>query len=249
MGLLQRRDPTRQGDRLTTVARLVGGIAVLLAVLFGLILLLGATPRQAEAQWIDLESFDYDNLYPRGAMLDVGWVRPSGIVSTASIGGRVDLGFVGPGVRVVGGFTRWSSNLKRSEVRSLETSLEALVLEQTGEEVEIDLGRISLSDVAFHGDAHFLWTIPGGLLSYAGAGASAHIMRGGGDSVDDTFVSDLLDQIRAGLNVHAGLELPLTERVRLVGESRYEFVQSASYLQFRLGGQYTWGPQLRGEAR
>ncbi|TVP72304.1 MAG: hypothetical protein EA352_12715 [Gemmatimonadales bacterium] len=249
MGLLDRRDPTEQGDRLTVVARIVGAVAVLLAILFGLLLLLGMTPAQAEGQRLDLESFDWEHLSPRGAMLDVGWVNPRGVESTHSFGGRVDLGFIGPGVRVTAGFNRWSSSLLRSEVRSLEESLEALVLEQTDEEVEVDLGQIQLSDVALHGDAHFLWQIPGGLLGYAGMGASAHLMRGQGEAVDDTFVDDLLDQLRAGVNVHAGLELPVSERMRLVGESRWEFVQSNSYLQLRFGGQYTWGPLLRGESR
>ena len=228
-------DPTGPG-----VPALVGGAVVLLAVLFAvLLILLGARPAQAQ----ELADYDYENLYLRGVMLDVGYMTASRVESTATFGGRVDLGLLGPGVRVTAGFNRWSSFLVGSEVRRLEERLEELIYEQTDGEVDIpiDLGRISWSDVALHADAHVMWAIPFGMFTYAGLGGSAHFLRGGGEAIRGTFVEDLLDSVRAGLNVHAGLEVPLHQRFVVVGETRFEFLENLRYLQFRVGGQLNIG--------
>ncbi len=44
------------------------------------------------------------------------------------------------------------------------------------------------------------------------------------------------------MNVHTGLEVPLYERFRIVGEARYEFLEDLNYLQLRLGAQVLFGP-------
>ncbi len=215
-------------------------LASMLAVLLPML----AIPVGGAAQ--DLADFDYENLSFEGVMLDYGYVSSSRIASTGSFGGRFDLGLLGPGVRVVGGFTHWSSTLARSEVRELETKLEALILDETGGPATVDLGRIKWSDVALHGDLHFLWRVPFGLLTYAGLGGSAHVLRGSGPAIDETFVDDLLDSVRAGVNVHGGLEVPLHPRFRAVGEARYEVLEDLSYLQLRIGGQVVFGSATAG---
>jgi hypothetical protein len=236
------RKPDERRSRRATgsgmgVAKLVGAVVVLVSALLVLAVLLAPAPASGQT----LADFDYENLSFEGVMLDVGYVFPSKVAGTASIGGRVDLGLLGPGVRVVAGFNRWSSHLNRTEVRRLEESLESLILEQTGEEVPVNLGSIDWSDVHLYADAHLLWYIPFGMLSYAGVGAGAHVLRGGGDAVDGTFVADFLDSIRAGVNIHTGLELPLRPWLRLVGEARYELVEDLSYPQVRIGGQVLFG--------
>lgn len=194
-----------------------------------------------------LSDLDYEDLSLRGVMLDVGSVSSSRVQSTGSFGGRADLGFLGPGVRMVVGFNHWSSRLAGKEVRELEDRLASLIESETGEPQLVDLGSIRWSDISLHGDVHFLWNVPFGLLTYAGAGASAHVLRGSGEAIDDTFVDELLDSVRAGINLHAGLEVPINSRLRLVGETRYELLEDLSYFQFRVGGQLTWGALAPGE--
>jgi hypothetical protein len=210
-------------------------------------LLMGPLAGSAEGQ--RLAEFDYENLKPRGAMLSGGWVRPGSVDPTSSFGGRVDLGFLGPGVRVTAGFSRWSSTLRRSEVAAFETQVADLIEAETGDRPNVNLGILTWSDVALHADAHVVWRVPGGLLTYVGGGGTAHVMRGGGDAIEGTFIEDLLNTIRAGVNLHAGLEVPVAERWRIVGESRLEVVQSVSYGQVRVGVQYTWGEMAPGEQR
>ena len=122
-----------------------------------------------------------------------------------------------------------------------ESKLEALIRDETGGMATVDLGEIGWSDVALSGDAHFLWQVPLGLLTYAGLGLTAHVLRGSGAAIADTFVDDLLDSVRAGLNVHGGLEVPFHQRFRVVGETRYELLDDLSYLQLRVGGQFMFG--------
>lgn len=223
------------------IASLVGGAVVLLAVLFAvLLILLGARPAAGQG----LADFDYENLSFHGVMLDVGYMSGSRVESTVTWGGRVDLGLLGPGVRVVAGFNRWSSFLAADEVRRLEQRLEELIFEQSDGQVDVavNLGDITWSDVAIHADAHFLFAIPFGMFSYAGMGLSAHVLRGGGEAIEDTFVEDLLSSIRAGVNVHAGLELPVHRRFSVVTEGRFEVLENLRYAQVRVGGQYNFGP-------
>ncbi len=234
---LEDSDGSPRGGAGLSVAAIVGGAVVLLGVLFALLILLGARPLAAQ----ELADFDYENLSFRGISADVGYIYPSRVESTNSFGARVDLGFLGPGVRVTTGFNRWSSFLRAGEVRRLEEQLEELVFEQTGEVTTVDLGRITWSDVAFNGDAHVLWSVPPGFYTYTGLGATAHILRGGGQAIDDTFVADLLNSVRAGVNVHGGVEVPVYERFRVVGEARYELTENLRYLQLKVGGQLMFG--------
>jgi hypothetical protein len=232
-----------------TVGTLLGGAVVLLAVLFALLILLGARPLAAQG----LADFDYENLSFRGAALDVGYMVPSSRVeSTASYGGRIDLGFLGPGVRVTTGFNRWSSYLTREEVGKLERQLDALMAEQAGDTIAlppVSLGTISWSDVAINTDAHLIWSVPFGVVTYAGLGATAHVLRGGGRAIEGTFVEDLLSTVRAGVNAHGGLEVPVHPRVRLVGEARYEVLEDLRYLHLRAGGQIMFGTWGQGATR
>jgi len=244
----QRKDARRPDERPSRmgfqgVVWAIGGGVLLLAILFLVLILLGARPLAAQG----LSEFDYENLSLRGVMVDGGGVFPGRVNSSRSFGLRADLGFLGPGVRVTAGVSRWSSSLRAQEVRGLEERMEDLLNVPEDNRPSLALGPISLSDVALSGDAHFVWRIPLGLLTYAGGGATAHVFRGGGDSIEDTLIQDLLSTVRAGANLHAGLEVLLSRQVRLVGEARYELVQDFSYAQLRAGVQLLWGGWVPGE--
>ncbi len=208
-------------------------------------LLFAAVPDHGSAQ--GLADFDYENLSFRGIAAEWGYIFPDRVESTSSLSARMDLGFLGPGVRVVTGVTHWSSFLVADEVGRLERRVEELVLERSGEVVEIDLGQIEWRDLALHADAHMMWQVPFGMLTFAGLGISAHLMQGSGRAIDDTFVEDLLDSVRAGINAHAGVEVPLHRRFRLLGQGRVEMLEDLRYLELRLGGQFMFRGWLPGE--
>jgi opacity protein-like surface antigen len=161
----------------------------------------------------------------------------------------MDLGYLGPGVRVVPSVTYWSSRFKRSEVDKLSDRVADLVQAQTGQRPAVDLGEIDWRDVDIAVDAHVVWRVPFGVLTYVGAGASAHVLSGSGAAVDGTFVKDFLDGVRAGFDAHAGLEYPLNDRLRVYGQGRYDILGDLRYFQLRFGTQVMFSKPAQGEER
>lgn len=198
----------------------------------------------------DLADLDYENLEFRGIGAEVGYLFPTRVERTTTYGLRLDLGYLGPGLRLVPSFTYWSSPFRRSEVATLETRVGNLVSRETGAlPPTVDLGTIEWTDYALGLDAHVVWAIPFNMLTYAGLGVSAHVLDGSGAAVEDTFIEDLLDSVSAGFNLHLGWELPLTDRLRLQSQGRYAVLEDMQYFQLRLGAQILWGQLVPGEER
>lgn len=220
--------------------RAVAALAVVLA--------LALTTQNGAAQ--DLADFDYENLSFRGIGVAWGYLYPTRVEPTQSVSVRMDLGYLGPGVRVVPSVTYWSSRFRRSEVAKLEDRVADLVVTQTDQpRPTVSLGEIDWSDVDLSLDAHVVWRVPYGILSYAGAGVAAHLLNGKGGAVNGTFVEDLLDSVTAGFNLHAGLEYPATDHLRLYGQGRYEVLGDLQYFQMRFGTQVMIGRPAPGEER
>lgn len=215
----------------------------------GLFVALAAT---APASAQGLADFDYENLTFRGLGLEVGWLDPSRVESTASYGVRLDLGYLGPGLRLTPWVNYWSSSMKAGEVRELEERVEELVDREAPQgtpPASVDLGTIDWADLVFGLDGHVVWAVPGNLLTYLGAGAAAHVQNGSGEAIKGTFVEDLLDSVTAGFNIHGGLELPLSEALRIYGTTRYEILGDLQYLELRAGIQFMFRSPAPGEVR
>jgi hypothetical protein len=207
-----------------------------------------ALAQPARAQ--ELADFDYENLRFRGFAPEWGYLWPTRVEPAQSWGVRLDLGYLGPGVRIVPSVTYWSSAFKASEVRELERRVASLISTQTDQPPPtVDLDVIDWSDVALAVDAQLVWRVPYGVLTFAGLGAAAHLLDGAGPAVDDTFVEDLLDSVTTGVNVHAGIEYPLAHHFRLYGQARYEVMGDLRYSQVRLGAQIMTGASAPGEER
>lgn len=199
-----------------------------------------------------LADYDYENLGFRGVAFEGGYLIPSRVDNTYSFGLRLDLGYLGPGLRILPGISYWSSEFKRSEVAEFERKLDALIARQTdpGETpTTVELGGIDWSDLVLSLDGQVVWDGPLGMLPYVGAGASVHLLNGEGDAVSGTFVEDLLDAVRAGINLQAGLEFPFTDHFRLYGGGRYEVLGDLQYLEIRVGGQIMFASPAPGEGR
>lgn len=204
----------------------------------------------APARGQGLADFDYENLRFRGFAPEWGYLWPTRVEPTQSWGVRLDLGYLGPGVRIVPSVTYWTSTFKAAEVRELEQRVASLISTQLGQvPPEVDLGVIDWTDVALAVDAQLVWRVPYGVLTFVGLGAAAHMLDGAGAAVDGTFVEDLLDSVTAGVNAHAGVEYPVARRFRIYGQGRYEVMGDLRYTQVRLGGQIMTGASAPGEER
>lgn len=207
-----------------------------------------ALPLAARAQ--DLADYDYENLSFRGIGIEVGRIYPTRVDRTRTIMGRFDLGYLGPGLRIVPNIAYWSSSFRQSEIDGLEESVARLIADQTGgPPPAVDLGSITWTDVVVSVDAHVVFATPMGLLPFLGVGAGAHILNGSGPAIAGTFVEDLLDSATAAFNLNAGLEYPLVDRLRVTGQARYEVLGDLQYLQAGLGVMIMFGGLEAGEGR
>lgn len=198
---------------------------LLLAALLG-----AAVPVSAQS----LADYDYEHLMFRGVGLDVGYMWAERVIDTGTYGVRLDLGYLGPGVRIVPSLGYWSSQFTGSELDALATRIN----ERTGGFLQgSDLAPIEWSDISLALDAHFVWNTPLKVLTFIGAGAGLHALNGQGGAVDDTFVEDLLDSITAALNALAGFEFQPIPRLRIYAEGRYTALNSIQYLQAKGGLQ------------
>lgn len=194
---------------------------------------------QAGLEGQRLEEYDYANLRLRGAGVELFLVTPSDHDATIGIGGRLDLGFLGPNVRMMPRVAYWSSELTRAEVQRLESRLEALVEEQNpGQEVVLNLGSIDRSALIFGTDFHWLPVVEGTTRPYVGLGAELYILNGSGEAIDETFVEDGLDLLTAGASAVAGLEYELENRITLFGDLRGTLVADVGSFTFTLGVAY-----------
>lgn len=207
-----------------------------------------------------LADYDYENLAFRGVGIDVGYIWTDKVRDTESYGVRLDLGYLGPGVRIAPSLSFWASRFTAEELDRLAARINERVGFQAvhGE----DLGPIRWSDISLSLDSHFVWNTPLRVLTFIGVGGGLHALNGQGHAVDDTFVEDLLDSITAGVNALAGLEFRPLPRVRVYAEGRYTALNSIQWLGARGGlqfmfdqGQGTVGagvmppPTLAGEGR
>jgi hypothetical protein len=142
--------------------------------------------------------------------------------------------------------------MKQSEVAELESRVQTLVAREAPPgtpPASVNLGTVEWSDLVLSADAHVVWRVPLGFLTFAGLGASAHILNGGGEAIADTFIEDLLDTVTAGANMHLGFEYPFSDNFRLYGASRFEVLENFQYFELRLGAQFMIGGPAPGEVR
>lgn len=209
-------------------------------------MMLCCAPATAGAQ--TLADYDYDNLSFRGIGLDYGYIWPSKVTSAPTYTIRMDLGFLGPGVRVAPQISYWSSETRRTELDRLAGQINRLppLIEQGITITADDLGKITWSDLSIGMDVQMLWTTPVGVITYVGGGVAIHALNGHGDFIENTFVEDLLDSTAAGVAVMAGLEFQPLPRLRLYGEARYTLVTDIRYPGVRLGASLMLPPRTGG---
>jgi hypothetical protein len=215
--------------RRVRMLRWLGGLAA-----FALI---AAPPLGAQG----LAEYDYENLSFRGLGFDVGYIWPNRVTPTAAYSLRFDLGYLGPGVRVIPSATYWTSRLRGRELDRLANQMNQLeALQREGVTVEAsDLGPIDWSDISLSADGHYVWVGPMNVLPYVGVGMGVHRMRGRGPLIEGTLFEDLLGSVTAGASLIAGFDLaPAGRSLRLYAEGRYTLLNSVSYPGLRLGAAF-----------
>lgn len=199
----------------------------------------------------ELADYDYEKLAFRGISVEYGNILFKTYEETEVYSVKLDLGFLGPGVRMATRASYWSSEMVPEELVSFESSLNTMILAQGGvlPGNGLEIGSIKRDDMSVSVEADYVWRIPLGMLLSTGFGASAHLVNGTTQIPDDTFLNGLLDSFTAGFNVHSGLEYLVTDRIRLYGDSRIGLAGNVRFFQFGGGLTILWGELLSGESR
>lgn len=200
-------------------------------------------PAATHAQ--DLADYDYENLTFRGFGFDWGYIWPTKVEPASMFTVRLDLGFLGPAVRIAPSVSYWSSRFRTAELDRLAGRLSQLPpLRDRGVVITAaDLGTVDWSDLSLEIDAHVVWTTPLDIITFVGAGAALHALNGRGKAIDDTFIEDLLDSTTAGAAVMAGAEVQPISRLRLYGEVRYSITSDVRFPGFRFGAALMLPPR------
>ena len=186
----------------------------------------------------DMADYDYENLVFSGVGAHLMGVFPARTDPALGLNVRVDLGLLGPNVRISPGLTYWSSQLRASEVERMESRIEDACDRGGVPCPGIELGGVEVSDFSLNVDAHYLWTTDYFVEPYAGVGVSLHLLNGSGEFVDDTFIEELLDAIAPGLDLVGGLEFPVAGNLRVLGETRAVLTGNTRYVSVSVGGAW-----------
>lgn len=201
-------------------------------------------PSAGRAQ--DLADYDYENLTFRGIGFDWGFIWPDRVRPTPMLSLRLDLGYLGPAVRIVPTMSYWTSSFRPGELDRLADRLSQLPALQENDIVltGADLGTIEWSDLSFSVDTHVVWTAPLDIITFVGASVGLHAMNGRGMAIEDTFVEGMLDSMTAGVGIMAGLEIQPMPILRVYGEARYTLVSDVRYPGLRVGAALMLPPRL-----
>ena len=196
-------------------------------------------PGKAAAQV--LEQYDYEDLEFRGIGVEASRVWPSKVEPTTGFGLLLDLGFVGPRVRITPVARYWASSLEQEEIDRLGEQI-VLVCERQGTVTcpsSLDLGEVKLSDLELTTEAHYLPLILDGLSVYVGLGLSLHLLNGRGDFIDGTFVEDLLDTVAPGVGGIVGASARLGPAFTFGAQARYMLASEVRYGLATLSAMWT----------
>ena len=208
------------------------GLRTVAAGSAALFLLIGAVG-PAEAQ--NLEQYDYANLGLRAIGAEIIYVSPSQNDATVGLGARMDLGFLGPGLRVVPRFAYWKADVEASAIDRLERQLEEVSELEPG---SINLGAIDRSAYVIGADLQFITSLDR-VSPYIGAGLDIYALNNDGNAIRGTFLDDLV--ITAGVSAVGGLQVALSPSWSAYGELRATAVTDASSLGAAFGMYYTFG--------
>jgi len=189
--------------------------------------------RPAQAQ--NLEQYDYANLGLRAIGAEVLYVDPSQNDGTVGLGAKIDLGFLGPGIRVVPRFAYWTADVEASSIDELERQLEEVSELEPG---SVNLGAIDRSAFVFGADVHFIASLPR-VSPYVGVGLDVYALNDDGNAIRGTFLDDLV--VTAGASAVGGLQLAVSPSWSVYGELRGTAVTDASSLGAAFGIYYTFG--------
>jgi hypothetical protein len=112
------------------------------------------------------------------------------------------------------------------------------------QDFEIDLGRVSVKDVAL--DMDLRWQprrfASTALRPYLSGGGGVHVLNAEGKAIAGTFVERALDNITAGIAAAAGVDLVFFNKLGVGMQARFDLLSGARFGSIRAVGSYLVRP-------
>ena len=231
---------------MTRVAARVAAVAVAL--------LLGAAPAAAQEPDSPLpppdtaecgslfERLNLDRLRLGALGAYVGAVKPAQARTTTLYSVSADYGEVTPRVHLVFTATYWGSRFSNAAIGRFEKQLREQIVDTTGD-YELDVGRVTISDIPLGADFRWLPRPNATLRPYVGGGFAAHVINAEGKIISGTFVERALDNITAGVAGVVGADLYLVRSFNVGVQARFDLLSGSRFGAVRVGGSYVFEPR------
>jgi hypothetical protein len=169
--------------------------------------------------------------------IEAGPVKPSRVEGTTLYSISSDYGELAPKLRLVFGVAYWSSQYTRETVNTFRDTLRNVVVDPSSDDT-LNVGRVTLSDVALGADLRYLPATQWAIRPYVGAGVALHVLNAEGRAISGTFVESALDNVGVGVDGNVGAELIAFGHVGIGAQLRYDLLSGARFGSARLTGTY-----------
>lgn len=190
------------------------------------------------------ERLNLDRLQFAGIGLAAGMVAPSQVKSTRVYAIQADYGQIVPRWRVVFTTSYWGSEYKEEVMRTFSDSLSRVIIDPSGDDT-LDVGRITVSDIALGAEVRWTPMQQSFLRPYVGGGLATHVINAEGTAINGTFVERALDYITFGVAGVAGIELNLVSNFAVGAQARYDFLSGVRFPSLRASATYHFDPSPR----
>ena len=218
-----------EGTRPVSAHLACGAMALLIAM--------AAPAQSALAQGSLFERLNLDRLQFAGIGVAGGMVAPSQVKSTRVYAIQADYGEIVPRWRVVFSTTYWGSEYKEEVMRTFSDSLSKVIIDPSGDDT-LDVGRITVSDIALGAEVRWTPMQHTFLRPYLGGGLATHVINAEGAAINGTFVERALDYITFGVAGVAGVELSLVRNFAIGAQARYDFLSGVRFPSIRASATY-----------
>ena len=191
-----------------------------------------------------VERLNLDRLRLSAIGLDVGAVKPAQTRATSLVSLHTDYGEIGKGVHVVFTATYWGSHLTNATMAKYAAALRQAIVDTTND-YRLDLGRVSVSDIALGTDFRWFPRPAATLRPYLGGGLAVHVINAEGKAIAGTFVERALDNIAVGTAALAGADLHLGRSFDLGMQARFDLVSGVRFGALRFGGSYIFDQRAK----
>lgn len=181
---------------------------------------------------LNLDRLQFTAIGVVGGVVDPSQVKPTRVYAL-----QADYGEIVPRWRVVFTASYWGSEYEDDVMRTFTDSLRRVIIDPSGDDT-LDVGRITVSDIAL--GAEMRWTPSQHTLlrPYLGGGLATHVINAEGNAINGTFVERALDYITFGMAGVAGFEMRLTPNVSLGAQARYDFLSGVRFPSLRASASY-----------